>query len=339
MNSALARLWRGARGQVVADAGHLHSEFFPQADGALLTPNDSYLRLWLSELFLARRTSWARDASPAVRADIGLALGDQGPKTFTRLVQPAVTAAHGASEDFDLTGLLPYRGGTVDIRAELHRILRKNHLATAIDIVTAFSSLLPPLSAALAVADQVATAIEEILAANAQAPVLLVERTSAEPGGGGANDLAPGCLAVVRATESELPAKELHIENGRLCRNGDRLTGFDYLVLRVEARRERDDWRVPDLDQAIRDAIVAKAMGRPAEFETLRARALTQVLTSPSFTPPDQRRVARAVREELDALVPGAASGTEPTIAAIAARGLPTREEVAHLTLPGLLAP
>lgn len=337
VSDAIAGLWRRVRGQVTEDAGHLHSEFFPQDDGVVMTPDDSYLRLWLSELFLARQTSWARDRSPAVRAEIGLALDGREPKTFTRLVRPDVTAAHGVFEDFDLTGLLPYGGGTVRVKAELHQILRKNHLATAIDVVTAFSSLLTPLSAALAVADKVTAGINTIIEANAQDPVLSVERTQVAPGGGGANDLRPGYLAVVRATEDELPVTELSIEGGKLCRNGVRLTGFDYLVLRVEGRTERDDWRIPDLDAAIKDALVAKAMSRSDEYERSRVTAVTMALSSASLTPPDRKRVAKAVQEELDAAVPGAAAEGDLTLAGVAARGLPSRDSVEYLSLTDLL--
>lgn len=338
MSEAITWLWRRVRGQVVADAGHLHSEFFPEEDRFAMTPNGSYLRVWLSELFLARQTSWGRDRSPAVRAEIRLPFGDQEPRTFTRLVRPEVTSAHGVFEDFDLTGLLPYRGGTVGTKAELHQILRKNHLGTAIDVVTGFSSLLAPLSAALAIANQVATGIDMIIKANAQDPVLSVERTSAAPGGGGQNELRPGYLVVVRATEDELPAKELRMENGRLACSGGRLTGFDYMVLRVEGRQERDDWRVPDLDTAIRDALVAKASGRSDEYESLRAEAVSMAWTSAILTPLDRKRVAKAVREELDTAVLGAAADGELTVATIVGRGLPSRDSVVGLTLADLLA-
>lgn len=303
-----------------------------------MTPNDSYLRIWLSELFLARQTSWGSDRSPAVRAEIGLALGDDGPRMFARLVRPTVTSAHGVFEDFDLTGLMPYRGGNIDIKAELHQILRKNHLTTALDVVSGFSTLLTPLSAALAIADQVTTSIDKIIKANAQDPVLSVQRTQAEPGDGSSNDLRPGYLAVVRATEGELPVKELHIDHGRLCRNGDRLTGFDYLVLRVEGRQERNDWRVPDLNEAIEKAVVAKATGRSAEYETFRAAAITMAMTSASLTPSDQRRIAKGLQEELDAAVPGAAGEGEMTLATIVERGLPSRDSIEYLTLADLLS-
>lgn len=134
MGDAIGRLWVWLRGHVAADAGHLHSQLFPQEDAVAMTPNDSYLRVWLSELFLARQTAWGNDRSPAVQAMIRM----------------------------------PFAG---------------------------FSSLLTPLSAALAVAGQVAAGVEKVIAANAREPVLTVDKAHAAPGGGGPNDLVPGYLA------------------------------------------------------------------------------------------------------------------------------------------------
>lgn len=340
MNDAIGRLWAWLRGQVVSDAGHLHSRFFPQDGAVTMVPNDSYLRVWLSELFLAKQTAWGNDRSPAVQALIRVPAGGAEPSTFVRLIQPPSTSAHGVFEDFDLTGLLPYRGGDVEIQAALHQILRKNHLGTAIDILTGFSSLLTPLSAALAVADQVAKGVEKIIEANAKDPVLTMWKKITAPGGGGPNDLAPGYLAVIRATEEELPARELSIEDGRLCRNGTRLTGFDFLVLRVEGRTQRDGWDIADLNQAIDAACTAKALNRPEEYDRLRAGALTLVWTSPSLTPPDQRRLAKAVQERLENLAPGAAADGDLTVGAIVAEhGLPSLESVQDLSLSDLLGP
>jgi hypothetical protein len=50
--------------------------------------------------------------------------------------------------------------------------------------------------------------------------------------------------------------------------------------------------------------------------------------------------VAKAVKEELDSTVPGATTAGEMTVKAIISRhGLPSRQQVANLTLAGLLGP
>lgn len=338
MSDAAGTLWAWARRQAVADADHLHSLFFPQGDGAVMTPNDSYLRVWLSELFLAKERAWGTDRSPVVQAMVRLVFGGLEPQTFVTLVQPPVSP--GVFQDYPLTGLLPYSGGAVELQAALHPILGKNHLTTALDILTSFASLLtPPMSVALTIAGQVASGVEKIIAANGQDPVLSLHGARVAPGAGAPGELRPGWLAVVRATERELPARELHMSDGRLCRDGQRLVGFDYLVLRVEGRKERDDWRTPDLDQAISAALFAKAIGRSEEYERLRAEALSRIFFSADLTPAHRNQVAGMVRETLDGAVPGAAADGELTVAGmIAERGLPSRESVAGLTLTSLLS-
>ncbi len=190
------------------------------------------------------------------------------------------------------------------------------------------------MSAALAVVDKVAAGIDKVIKANAKDPTLVLHGTLA-----GA-DLRPGWLAVVRATEEELPRDSLTLDAaGRLSRDGARLTGHDYVVLRVEGTGARQDWRTPDLDEAISTALYARDLGRPDDYEQRRAEALGKVYLSPDFTPRQRQQLALAVKEELDHGVPGAAAEGGMTIAEIVARrGLPTRAEVQHLTLEQLLA-
>lgn len=339
-DGAVNRLWQRIRLKFNAEAGHLHRLFFPEDGAVQMTPNDSYVRVWLSELYLAQQVAWGVDRSPAVQASVRLLFGGLSPKTFTTLVQPPVGAGHGVFEDYQLTELLPYRGQSIELQAGLYEILGTNHLGTAIDIVTSFASLVtPPVSAALAVVDKLAGGIEKVIETNATDPTLCLQGTLAAPGGGLTNELRPGWLAVVRADEQELPKAVLHMHDGRLCRNGERLTGHDYLVLRVEGRRARPDWRTPDLDRAISEAAYAKDVGRSEEYERLRADALSRIYFSADLTPPQRKQVAKAVMEELGAAAPGAIAAGEMTVAAIVARrGLPSRQETEHLTFQELLS-
>src|SRR5260370_13745207 len=139
-DGAVSRLWRRIRQQVDADAAHLHQLFFPQDNGVTMTPNDSYVRIWLSELFLAKQVSWGVERSPAVQASVRLLFGGLSPKTFPTPVQPPVTAGHGVFEDYQLTELLPYRGQSVELQAGLYGILGARNLPTPRDIVADFAA-------------------------------------------------------------------------------------------------------------------------------------------------------------------------------------------------------
>jgi hypothetical protein len=328
------RLWGRVKDQFVKEAGHLVRVFLPEAGARPLVPNDSYLRVSLSELFLANEREWGGDRIPAVQASVRLLFRGPRPQTFATLVQPPVTTGHGTFQDYLLTEWLPYRGQSVEVEAALYEILGKNNLLTAISIVSDFASLVtPPVSAALAVVDKVASGIEKVIEANGKDPTLVLHDslTGAE--------LRPGWLAVVRATEMEFSAASLALnDDGRLSRGGARLTGYDFVVLRIEGTPVRQDWRTPDLDEAINAALYAQSAGRHQEYEQHRAQALGKIWLSPDFTPPQRKQLALAVRQELDQTVPGAAAEGGMTIKEIVERrGLPSRAEAERFTLEGLL--
>jgi hypothetical protein len=332
VSSAVSRTWNAIRDQFTKEAAHLQLVHIPEPGAAALRPRDSYLRLSLSELFLADERKWGTDRLPAVQVSARLQFGGPRQQTFTTLVQPTVTTGRGVFEDCAITHWVPYYGQAIELEAALYQIDGKNNLLTAIQIVSDFASLVtPPVSAVLAVADKVASGIEKITKANAADPALVLHKALTEP--------AAGWIAVVRATEDKLPAAELHVDGqGRLCRNGVRLTGFDYMVLHVQSLHERDDWWTPDLDEAVRLAAVARAQGRP-EYDRLREEALALVLSSPDLTPPQRRQAAVAVKEELDLAGVGAVADGGMTVAEIIARhGLPSRQQVEHLTLADLIA-
>jgi hypothetical protein len=329
------RLWGRIKDQFVREADHLVRVFLPEPGAAPLVPNDSYLRVSLSELFLANEREWGGDRIPAVQASVKLLFAGPRPQTFATLIQPPATTGHGSFADYLLTEWLPYRGQPVELEAALYEILGQNNLLTAISIVSDFASLVtPPVSAALAVVDKVTAGIEKVIEVNAKDPTLVLHGTLA-----GA-DLRPGWLAVVRAPERELSPGSLTLSaDGRLSRGGARLTGYDYIVLRLEGTGTRADWRTPDLDEAINAALYARDVGRHKEYRQLRAEALGKIYFSPDFTPPQREQLALAVKQELGQAAPGAAAGGGMTVKEIVERrGLPSRAEAQRLTLEELLA-
>src|SRR5258707_5248302 len=108
--NAASRLWDRIREQFVKEADHLVRVFLPEPNSAALVPNDSYLRVSLSELFLADERTWGGDRIPAVQASVKLLFSGPRPQAFATLVQPPVTTGHGSFEDYPLTEWLPDRG-------------------------------------------------------------------------------------------------------------------------------------------------------------------------------------------------------------------------------------
>ena len=143
---------------------------------------------------------------------------------------------------------------------------------------------------------------------------------------------------------AQLPGS-LQIRDGRLQMDigsgPDLVQGIDYLVLRVECRTERDDWRFPELDALVQRAGVAYLEGHEDEYRARRTEAVARAWSSPDLIPNDRKRVARLVAEEIDGVkelgvVPGESRSLEQSAPQrILAADAP---ELAGLRLQDLLA-
>ncbi|MEV4146527.1 hypothetical protein AB0J40_22870 [Amycolatopsis sp. NPDC049691] len=320
-----------------ANADHVTLKFYPEPDAEPLVPGDGYVRLWLAEGFLAKAVSWGNKHFPALHGGVTLTFANQ-LTPFTRFTKPAATlAAPGAYIDYPMTPLLPFAGGTVEVEAALYQASVAGPLAAAVAIGGSIASLIgPPLSVAAAIADKVGTGLDTVLATQDEKPVLGLHHTLIAAGGGG-QVLRGGHLVVVNAPESEVPAS-LRVAEGRLRTDAGLLTGFDYLVVRVECRTQHDELRFPNLAELEQRAAYEWQMGNADRYREIRAQAVAEALGSPDLIARDRTVVARYVAGRFDALkefgaVPGEEGGFDP----IPAHLLPGQDEVANLTLDDLL--
>jgi hypothetical protein len=323
-------------------AGQVRAEFVQEAGAARLVADKSYVRVSLRKLSLAADRSWGTDRVPAVTASVQVLLRKPNRtapgapvremQTFAILVNPPASSGPGVHEDYLITDWIPYQGQSIVVEAALYQVRGENKLVTAIDVISDFASLVtPPVSAALAIADKVATGIEKVIKANGTAPKLHVHKGLT----------APGWIAVVNAPEGKVPDSELSIDkDGLPLLNGRRLSGVDYLLLRVESCRERDDWRDPDLYQAMAAARYARDVeGDRKRYTRLREEALGKIYYSTDFTSVQSKKLALVVMEELDDDESGAVDAGSATLAEIVARrGLPSDGQVETLTLDDLIA-
>jgi hypothetical protein len=304
---------------------------------------EHYLQVTLCEMFLARRVSWLRTWFPAVHAEVRLPFADQPSVTFSRVVRPADdTLGEGVLLNYELTPLVPFSGGTVEIDAALFGLQTQDNLKAGVALLQTFSGLIaPPLGQALTVATTLATGARDFLArADGDVHLALHQSLSSE-GGAGRNLLQPGYLAVVLA-----PAQVVDPE--RLCVSGDRLrlragggatsqpfTSHDFMLLRIDGRTQRDRWRSPEILQARQRAIDALRRGDADAAAEQRGVALAAVLTSYDLTAADQRRLAQAIKrewQELSELGLGAAPPAQPEDLA----GLLTRYPMPRATAAAL---
>ncbi|WP_261569221.1 hypothetical protein [Frankia gtarii] len=350
-------LWARIKSGFAADAEHVTTCFFPAPGSAPIWPAQGYLRLWLAEGFLAKARSWGNDRFPVLHAGASLTFGAGAPVAFTTFSRPAdAWAVPGDQLDFPITPLLPFNGGTVEIEAAVYQAAQTGPLGTAATLVTGFAELLgPPLATAASVANAISTGLDSLIGASGDEPVLGVHHTMISPGGGG-QPVQAGHLAVVNAPPGSLPGELTIGADGRLAVRGGpgdagggahsdgqrRLTGFDYLVVRVETRTEHDVWLLPAMTTLIGQARLARAHGREAAFADYRAEALTLAWTSADYVESDRPRIALAINAALDTGPEQAAFGDpDATVADEVIALLPARDDpsLAGLTLAGLLAP
>lgn len=298
-------LWESTREFFASNARQLTWVWLPDPEAdEPMRPDQTYFGVWLTHSFLARKVSWLETRYPAAHVSVRLNVAGE-TTTLTRLARPSEgMVGDGVWTNFPVTGLIPYRGGTVEIEAGLTALTRSSVLGAAVDVLGEFSGLVtPPVSEALQVARKVATGVQTLLDAGGGEIALGLHQAYSPPGGG-ADQLAPGHLAVIGAAHGELAREKLLVDENRLhLRDGDGsapLEGYDYLLLEIESQTERPDWRFPRFERLIHAAITAHFAGEKASFERHRNDVLAEVLNSPDLTLPDRRRIAQAVKDELE---------------------------------------
>jgi hypothetical protein len=336
------------------NAAHSTAELLETGDGggSPIRPEKDYLRVWLSDMFLARDRAWFRDRHPAVHASVRLTFANRPGLEFTAVAAPPDgMLGPGERRDYPLTPLIPYSGGVVEVEAGLSALQGGSELGAAIDVLQGFSKLLvPPLEQVLDVVEMVSGGIDRLVAAGADGVVLGTHagfRSASAHNDDAAPDddhgvLRSGYLAVVNAPPEAIGGP-LVVHKGQLGLTRDarfsRLTGFDYMLFRIERRGDRDDWRFADLEALKNQAIRTMLTGPPGHYEAFRDALYARVLESPDLTVADRTRAVTALRDELEKYETagrGAAPLQLPSIGDILAASPMTAEEAALIPLPTL---
>jgi hypothetical protein len=180
----------------------------------------------------------------------------------------------------------------VDLKGE-------NSLIAGIKVLENFSQLVAaPLGQVLSLAEKVTKGVEDVFSAAAGQVHLGYHNTYSSDGGGGGTEFKPGYIAVISATEQQLPKSELTVSEDHLLRNGKPLEGYDYILFRIEGRVERDD--MPrNIDEPFQEALVASEIGETEKVKGFRDAAIAAALRSPDLTKTDRRRVIDAIKKGL----------------------------------------
>jgi hypothetical protein len=317
--NVLEKLWQTIQGWAERNADQYLYAPVPKDrtdatyDAASLQPLRSYFRVWLCEMFLTKSRTWFKDWYPAVNCSVQLKFGDKDSVNFTRVAQPPKESlAWGVQLNYRMTELLPFNGGVVEIEAALMALEGKDYLATVIDVLQDFSSLVAaPLGQVLNVAEKVNKGVQSIFGATAGEVHLALHQSFVSAGGGGGNELKPGYLAVILANANQVAAERLSVKEDRLyyrAKPGSPptpFTGYDYMLFRIEGRPERDDWRLKNIEEPLNKAVEATLQGEAEKAKAYKTVALATALQSPDLAVYDRRRVVQAIKEELAAIEAG----------------------------------
>ncbi len=266
-------------------------------------------------MYLASDRQWFTTWHPAVHSLVRLQYGTKAvelPHIAGPLQLDGVNEQNLAKVvqlNHEMTGLLPYNGGSIEIVAGLLAIQGDNALPRLIGVLSSFGGMLqvPQLSAGLAIAGPLATGIQGLLTGGSGELALGLHQTFTQSEGGGANEPVPGYFAVLLATGAALSPDALSVDSDRLRigTNGTAptpLSGIPYMLFRLDRLTERADWEglqelVEPFDQATNALLVDQA---PDRAEALARLGTALVLRSPDLTRADRVRVARKLKERYD---------------------------------------
>ena len=284
-----------------------------QTDGASLEAGKHYFRIWLTEMYLKKDREWFKSWYPVVHSLVKFQFGLQvveiphvaGPMHLNGLNEGSLDRA--LQLNHNLTTLMPYNGGVVELAAGLLAMEGKNYLGSAIKVMGDLSAMLvvPQLSAALAIAGPIASGLQDLLSGGNGQMALGLHQAFTGAGGGGANDLKPGYIAVLLAEENKYDPKQFWVQSDRLRYGATQdssqpLKGVTHMVFRIESRTERDDWRGLTTIIEARDEALKSISTGDEQADAAIKRTIFLVRTSPDLTAADRKRVALALKAEFD---------------------------------------
>lgn len=278
-----------------------------------------YFRLWLSEMYLKNDTEWFQKWYPAVHSLIDFQFGSQSVEI------PHIAGSLNLKDfkannlekvlrmNYPMTTLMPFNGGVVELTAGLLAMKGGNSLNSFIKVMGDFANLLvvPQLSTALSIAGPVVNGIQTLLGGADDGRLELgMHQAYAGAGGGGSNDFRSGYMVVIAGEETQSTSDKSKLIRNRLWVVGDQLrygenaansqplTGFTYMLFRIESRTERDDWAaLTSIAEPFNNAIKALGEAEKDKADALMRTAIVTALQSPDLTRADRTRVVKAMKD------------------------------------------
>ncbi len=294
------------------DPTHVKFKDNHQINPDTLKAGTHYFRLWLLEMFLKNDRDWFKSWHPAVHSAVTFKFGDKeelvthvAGQTRLKNVEPA-NLDKVVSVNHALTSLVPFNGGEVIVDAGLLAMQGSDSIKGFLKVLGDFSSLLvvPQLSAALAVAAPLANGVSELVGATDGK--LMLGLSDTWTGGAGGN-LREKYFVVILAEDKKIEDDKLWVENNRL-KYGDTqegselLTGYNYMLFRIERQDEFDAWdSLTSIKQPFDQALLLLKSGNKVEADALLKQAKLAAFSAKELTSEvDNRRVIDLLQKKFD---------------------------------------
>lgn len=335
-----SRLWQATTERYRAGAKDLLYAAIPRSrtdleyDDQPLAAGQSYFCIRLVGMSLTRGRDWFNRWHPAVHGAVRLRSGDQPARYFNRLAHvPEGAQAQGAPLNEMISQLIPYNGGELEVATALLALRGTRDLRLAVNLVAGFSSLVtsPTGRQAVAITDHVAGSIEALIGEAHGEVQLAFHQAYVLQGEGGSGVLRPGYIAIVRAADQPIRPEDLSVRADRLYLAGQPLPGADHMLLRVEGRAERDDWRLPAIVEPLAAAKAAIALPGDTRATTMLNGAILAAYDSPDLAEVDRMRVITAIKADFEQARHGrygAGGAQESDLDAIVQTGISREESI-----------
>ena len=286
------------------DSSHVSPQFTPTA----MEAGKHYVRWRVAQMFLKDQTYWATQWYPAVHSLVRFDAGSQvieipNLADATRIGLQQSQQGDLVAKNLVLTPTLPFNGGVLSINTGLLAIAGQNNLKAVLTVLGDFAALVnvPQFSSVLKVAGPLTTGLQA-LCGGASNHLHLGMYQSFKAG-----ELSSGYLVALRATEDDVKPQELWVADDELRRgptlaDSRPLTGFDYMLFKVDVFTDRDDYmQLEALRQPLRRAIDAlKDLATEDQAPALLRLALVAAFDAPELTRADRRRVVDSLKAEFE---------------------------------------
>ena len=277
----------------------------PPAHGGSAVADRHYVRITVAGAYLAKATRWFAALQPLVHAVVRLQHADRTVdlphvSSGDRVAGVAVDGGH-LFRNLRLTPLLPFRGGDVMLQVGLVAMPSEGGLQVATKLLSDLGELVvaPPLATALRLAPLVTRGLEQIAGVTKPRASLGFADTYDR------HSLVDGYVAIVGAPSAQIAAEALRVVDGTLHvatpGGTERLTGVDWLLLRIEVADDRDDWaELASVAPTYRDALTAAAVD-PARADAALAAAVVAIWQAPELTEAHRAVIVTRMKAEIAA--------------------------------------